>query len=251
MIARMKLGAALFVGCLACPTPARATEPTPSELQAARELFAHAEKDEDAAHWEAALDKLQRAASVKMTPGLRFHIALCEEKLGRLVDALHDYNASEVQARQSGNREVLDAVTESIAALRAHIPSLTVNIPPDAKTTAVTVDGAPLASELWGTALPVDVGPHTVRATADNRVPFSATVSTLEREAKVVDVRLLETTPTPVVASVSQPASLGPTPHLVKRGGAVVASAGTIALVGVGIASFLVAGARQSDARTS
>ena len=84
------VAAALLLGALS----ARA-DPTPGELAAARELFARAEKDEDAGRWAEALDKVRRASSVKMTAGLRFHIALCEEKLGQLVAALADYTAAE------------------------------------------------------------------------------------------------------------------------------------------------------------
>ncbi len=65
-------------------------DPSPGEIQAARDLFAKAEQDEDAGNWSAALDKLRRAASVKMTPGIRYHVGLCEEKLGQIAAALND-----------------------------------------------------------------------------------------------------------------------------------------------------------------
>ena len=35
-------------------------DPTPSELQAARDLFGKAVADEDAGHWKEALDKMKR-----------------------------------------------------------------------------------------------------------------------------------------------------------------------------------------------
>jgi hypothetical protein len=80
-------GGLVLFGLLLAPTTSRAAEPTKTELAAARDLFARAERDEDGGRWGDALDKLRRASSVKMTPGIRFHIALCEENLGQLVAA--------------------------------------------------------------------------------------------------------------------------------------------------------------------
>ncbi len=59
--------------------------------------------------------KIRRAGAVKLTPGLRFHIALCEERLGQLVAALDGYAAAQVAARAEDNHEVLDLVAEPIA----------------------------------------------------------------------------------------------------------------------------------------
>src|SRR5690349_2844775 len=99
-------------------------QPTAAELQQARELFSQAEKDERAGEWTAALEKLRRVAQIKTTPGIRFHTALCEERLDQLVSALEDYARAETQANAEHNTEVLAALKEPLASLRARIPRL-------------------------------------------------------------------------------------------------------------------------------
>ena len=78
--------------------------PTDAQIAAARDLFLAAERDEDAQRWAEALEKLQRVSVVKLTSGIRYHMALCEEHLGHLVAALRDYKAAANQARGSGCR---------------------------------------------------------------------------------------------------------------------------------------------------
>jgi len=227
---------------------AHAGEPTAAEIATARELFAQAEKDEDAGQWAAALEKLRRAGSVKVTPGIRFHVALCEEQLGQLVAALGDYAAAEAQARDERSKDVLDALSEPMAALRARVPTLTVNVPADARDATVTLDGAPLASATWATAMPVEIGTHTIVAKARARATFWASVTTAEHEAKVVNVVLAaaEVSAPPLPAPAPAPAP-EPSPP---RTAAVLASLGGVVLVGAGVASFLVAGNKQSNAET-
>src|SRR5271156_1025964 len=141
-------GVLLGLALASAPIAAIAVEPSKTELAAARDLFSRAERDEDAGRWTDALDKLRRAGTVKMTPGIRFHIALCEEKLGQLVAALADYAAADAAARSEGNKDVLDAIGDPLAALRARVPTITITLAADARGMEVTLDGLPLASGL-------------------------------------------------------------------------------------------------------
>src|SRR5262245_45898151 len=81
-----------------CPVTALA-EPTATELAVARRLFAEAVDLEHDERWELAASKLRDALAIKDTPGLRFHLAHCEEKRGHLVEAMLNYDrASELIA---------------------------------------------------------------------------------------------------------------------------------------------------------
>jgi hypothetical protein len=220
-----------------------------ADLAAAREAFAKAEKDEDAGRWDVALQEVRRAASVKMTPGLRFHTALCEEKLGQLVAALADYAAAEAQAREDGNREVLAAVAEPLADLRGRVPTLRILMPPGVKDASVTLDGTPLPGGSSATPIRIDPGKHTVEGMAPGRKPFTQGVTLAERDAATVAVTLPELSPAPPPATVLPPAA-PPAPR-VSHAGAIVASAGTVVLTGAGVASFFVAGGKQSTAETA
>src|SRR5262245_1557810 len=154
---------------------------TTAELQHARDLFAQAEKDERAGDWTAALEKLRRIGQIKLTPGIRFHTALCEEKTGQLVLALEDYARAETQASNERNSEVLSALKEPLAALRARIPRVIVRVPPDIRGAAVSLDGKPLSAGYWGAELPVEPGTHTVEARATGRRSFAKSIATPER----------------------------------------------------------------------
>ena len=75
----------------AAPRVAAAAEPTPSEISVARRLFDEGKAAEDAGRWREAIEKFRKAIAIKDTPGLRYHIAKCEEESGALVEALRNY----------------------------------------------------------------------------------------------------------------------------------------------------------------
>jgi hypothetical protein len=258
-------GGLVLFGLLLAPTPSRAAEPTKTELAAARDLFARAERDEDVGRWGDALDKLRRASSVKMTPGIRFHIALCEEKLGQLVAALGDYNAAETAARSEGNKEVLDVVADPLASLRARIPYVTIVPPADTKNVEVTLDGGPLVAGLLGVPVPVEVGAHTIAARAPGHLPFSSSVTVAEKGKPTVEVRFPAAAATAVPhanAAPGGPVIVAPTPNATTEPGpvrssgpfrvdAIATTLGAVAVVGFGVGAYFVAGGKQSSAETS
>ena len=233
--------------------PVRADH-TLTDLQNARALFAHAEADEASEEWALALAKLRGAASIKMTAGLRFHIAHCEEKLGKLVDALADYAAAETLARSERNHEVLEAIVEPVAALHVRIPTIKFAVPPEVATVQIHLDGAAVQESDWRTTiLPIDPGSHRIDARAPGRVPFSWTLIALEHEATVLDVRLPVLPPmSPSARTSVGTGGVGPNHEAERangRGGAIVATVGAMVLAGSGLGTYLVAGGAQSDAR--
>lgn len=251
---------------LAAPS-AFAADPSPTELREARELFAKAEKDEKAGDWSAALEKLRRIAQIKVTPGVRFHLALAEEKTGQLVAALADYAIAEKQATDEKNRDVLAALREPIAALQARVPRLIVKAPPDVRGLEISVDGKLLAPGLYAAEMPVDPGAHVVEAKASGRRAFTRTVTAQERDVATVDVVLEEepragTAPGPAPVdtrpSTTPTTTPGTPPASVPRDkaalgesktGAIVATVAAVAFVGAGVGAYLVADGKQSDGR--
>lgn len=136
--------------------------PTPAQLETARKLFAEAEKDQDAGHWEFALRKLQGVASIKETPGVRFHIGNCLENLGRLLAALESFQRAQSLAEDSRTKDVIDLVGPRIDQLRKRIPTLTVRVTGHAGEVSVLVDDKPLDNTLLGSPVGLDPGPHVV-----------------------------------------------------------------------------------------
>lgn len=239
-------------------------DPSPGEIQAARELFGKAEQDEDAGNWSAALDKLRRAASVKMTPGIRYHLGLCEEKLGQIAAALNDYSGAESMARDQKNREVLEIVAEPIRSLKARVPTLFVDAPAIDGLT-IELDGKSFPSGLWGIATPMDPGPHQLEARAPTKSPFSATVVLREKDATKLPIKMMDapvadkppehvkTAPvvvtTPTASAPTQPDAVQPALQTRSRVPAILTTVGAVALGGFGVAAYFIADGQAGDAQ--
>jgi len=236
--------------------------PADVEVRAARQLFADAEKDEDGGRWADALVKLRRVALVKLTAGIHYHVALCEEHLGQLASALDEYTSAEGQARAENAQDVLRLVGKRIADLGPRVPRLTIRLVPAVIDATVTLDGARLSAAVFGTALPVDPGEHRIEATAPHRPPTSRSVTVRERDMTAIDLQLAEPPPPPAPVPIAPrpaaepaPASPLPPPETAAavpteplRTGAVLATAGAVVLVGGGIAAFLAAGSAHTKA---
>ncbi|HEY3819732.1 MAG TPA: hypothetical protein VGL81_21335 [Polyangiaceae bacterium] len=253
------------MGMAFAASPAHAS-PSEVEVRAARQLFADAEKDEDGARWADALAKLRRVAQVKLTAGIHYHLALCEEHLGHLAAALDDYTAADGQARAENAQDVLRLVGKRLADLGPRVPRLSIRLVPPVADASVALDGAPLLPALFGTALPVDPGEHRVEATAPDRPSTIRTVTMHERDVTVVDLQLPRPAPAPVAAApaqarpVGEPASspASPPPALPpesseappgpSRTGAVLVTAGALVLGGAGIGAFLAGGSAHTRA---
>jgi tetratricopeptide (TPR) repeat protein len=91
---------------------AKSEEPSAAEIQVARRLFRQATEDEAAGRWQEALGKLREIENIKVTPGVLFHIAVCQQNLGRYVEALNDLGRAEELARAKGDQGGLDFVPE-------------------------------------------------------------------------------------------------------------------------------------------
>jgi hypothetical protein len=259
------LGGALLAAATATTAVVRADAgPSEADLKAARDLFTDAVKDEDAGHWVEALDKLHRVAAVKLTPGIRYHLALCDEHLGHLAAALDAFNAVQAQARIDGARDVLRLVGKHLADLGPRVPRLTIRVLPADATATVKLDGLALPASSLGTPIAVDPGVHQLEATAAPRTPAAATMTLQERDVTSIDLKLGEPAPGPVAAGGPQappaaaiaPAAVPPTAAEASslaqstqpestggpRTGAILATTGAIALAAGGVVSFVLAG---------
>src|SRR5258706_10828154 len=75
-------------------------KPDAKELSKARAKFQQATELEQAGNYSSALEVFREVGQVKMTPQVRYHIALCEEKLGHLLAALGGYELAADDAKK-------------------------------------------------------------------------------------------------------------------------------------------------------
>ncbi len=151
----------------------------------ARELAQEGIKAEKAGDYKTALDRLQKAEALYDAPVHLIHIARCQVKVGKLVDASETYRKllrSELPpGAPPAFKEAVDAGQPELDQLLPRIPKLTVNISPEGlEGLEVTVDGQPLAAVALGIPRPADPGDHTIVAKARGYHAASQTVTLKE-----------------------------------------------------------------------
>lgn len=236
-------GAALLIK----PTPC-AAEPSPTELAVARRLFEDAVRLERESRWELAASKLRDALAVKETPGLRFHLAHCEEQLGRLVEALISYDqARELIAAGHKAPDVEALLEPARRALELRVPYLLLVAPAEVERLEAELDGKPVARSVLGRPAPVNPGTHRILARAPGYADYADEVQIAEGERRTVQVNMV---PLSNEARV-EPSPARPAPELAMsrerssptqtRTYVLAAeSAFTVAALGVGIGFWMV-----------
>jgi hypothetical protein len=233
-LGRLALGAALVL-CLG-PRSAAAQDSADTSAQAlkqAREQFGQALALQTAGDWAGALSLLKEVAAVKSTPQVRFNMALCEERLGRLVAALGNYELAAADARAENADLVAEEVEGRLEALRRRIPRITVRRGEGAENAAVSLDGVAIGDQVLGTPMPADPGPHLVEATAPGFKPFRKSLRLVEQQRETVEITL-EAEPAPL------PKTSAPLPPRVQARGLrtaafVVGGAGVLSLGASGL----------------
>src|SRR5437764_12155418 len=121
---------ALAIGVMLLASTARA-DPTAEQLEAARHAFDRALALEDAHHFEEALPVFREVLAVKATPQVRFHVAYCLHKLGKLVDAGRELDKAREDAQALGPSGVplMERAMQERTDLYASTPRISVKLP--------------------------------------------------------------------------------------------------------------------------
>lgn len=249
-----KFGCCLMVlgALLAFPRRASAQEPSPTELAVARRLFNEAEALEKEERWSEAALKVREAIRIKETPGLRFHLAFCEEHMGLLVEAMNDYaRARDLIAGGMAARDVEGLLPDKQKALSRRVPSIVIVPPAGISPIRASIDGQHIAPSVLGRPAPVNPGMHRVVVSAEGYREFIADVTLTEGERRVVTAKLAR-----APSSGKRQDAAAPEPHTQKPEKSSPITARTYVLVGevavtaaslaVGV-TFLIAGSRADD----
>jgi hypothetical protein len=224
------------LGLCLLPATALAQDPVPvnsaEALKHAREQFGQALALQTAGDWAGALALLKDVAAVKSTPQVRFNMALCEERLGKLVAALGDYELAAADARAEKADNVAEEVEGRLEALRQRIPKITVSRGSGAEAAIIALDGVSLGDQVVGTPMPTDPGPHTVEAHAPGFKPFRQSLRVAEQESQSIEIVLEpEPAPPPYARIPDAPPPRGRSPvYGYVVGGVGLASLGTSAV---------------------
>lgn len=231
----LRAGAFLVAASLAFVPRAHAQ--SDEELARARGEFREAIALQAAGDFAGALAKLQSVAAVRMTPQVRFNIAVCEKNLGKLVAALGNFTLAQSEAIDQGLDDVATKAEEHIHDIRARMPKLTIVRGEGAEAATISLDGVTLGAAAIGTEMNVDPGPHVIVATQDGETRFSVTLDVAERASERVVVRWdapaavspSEPVTSPAFPDESEPAASGWTKQHSAWTAVGIGGAGTIA----------------------
>lgn len=159
---------------------------TPQELAKARTLYQQGLSLEAGGDWASALAKFEEVGRVRLTPQVRFHIALCKENLGRLNEALGDYRVAEYEAEQAKAKELAE-ITKRREQLEARIPKLVISRGAGAERARIELDGVELGDAKVGKEVSVDPGPHRIVAKLP-KGQFEESVTLAEGETKEIEL---------------------------------------------------------------
>ncbi|MBW2457967.1 MAG: hypothetical protein JRI68_25905 [Deltaproteobacteria bacterium] len=174
-------------------------EPTDEGLAAARRLFSEAKDLEKEGDWEGALAKLEKVAGVKMTPQVRFHVALCHDHLGRLVEAINGFELAAQEARALGPkaRDVAENAPARAEKLRARVANVRLEVVGTVRVSKIFIDGRAVSLALVDTEIPLDPGSHLVEVKRDGEVTHSHELELGEAESEVIELEIDDPKPPP------------------------------------------------------
>jgi hypothetical protein len=214
--------AALMVALTAGATPARAGDPADDATGIA--LFNEGRKLAAANDWEHALPKFVEAQRLHPAAAILLNIADCNEHLDRLASAWGAWKQAEIMARSVNDASREHEAAERAAALVPRLAKLAIVVPPATRLPALEVhkDGALVGEGQWGSALPIDVGSHTIEASAPGHDAWS-TVVRVETDGASASVEI----PALAVPQAQAP----PYWNGQRVGGVVLGGAGLVGLV--------------------
>lgn len=145
-----------------------------------------------------AIPKLLESHRLLPRGGTVLNLAICYHKVGRTASAHARYREALAYATKDKNDERRAMAEEALVELEPKLSRLMVIVAVDVVGLVVTLDDAPIGRAAWGTAFPVDPGPHTLTASAPTKVPFRTSVEVgAVGDSKTVTVPPLKEAPLP------------------------------------------------------
>lgn len=108
--------------------------------------------------------------------GTLLNLATCHERLGLAASAWAEFTRAAAQARQARQPEREAMAVRHIAALEPKLSRLVIGCDEPAAGETITLDGMQLGMDTIGTALPLDVGAHSIEASAPGRRTWQGSV---------------------------------------------------------------------------
>ena len=212
---------------------------------AAEALFAEGQKLVKEKKYAEACAKFAESNRLDRGAGTLIHLADCYEKNKQTASAWAAWKDASSAAQAINRQDWQKLANDRSNKLEPKLAKVTIKVPEPVDKMEVTKDGAPFAQATWNTPLPVDVGPHTIEATAPGFKP-SKTTATVSKDGEKLDVVIpkLEAMPAdPALAKTepTKPEPAKPAPKKDEDDGSGQRTVGFI-VAGVGVAGLAVGG---------
>ncbi len=234
-------GLASAVAVILGGSAARAQEPARDPV-AAEALFKAARALVDKGDYAAGCPKFEASLALNPSASTMINLARCHEREGKVATAWHDYQRALVLNRETAGeqrRRSLEAIAQKeIAALEPRVPKLSVVVERAPSGVEVQRDGTTLPAAALGEPLPIDPGPHEIRASAPGHQTETRAITLAEGQTETVALTLRPLAASGVGAGAA-PAKASEAPGGGVPAWAWVSGAAGIALVGASV-GFLI-----------
>lgn len=218
------------------PAPPRKTvvpEPEWKINQRRQVLFDEGQRLADEEKWSDALDRFREVVRLRSHPRVTLWMALCEERLGRLLRARELYLQAQAEAHAARLYDVEKSAADALHELTPRVPLIVVRLVP-AVDAEVLIDGSSVPLRDGGVF--VDPGTRRIVARAKGRKDYRAEVSIGPGEEKILNVSLVEDAPPmQLPPPIAPDRSAAPAAIAIIALGSAMTVAGTV-VTGVGVA---------------
>ncbi len=195
-------------GGAAAPEETPGVAPAGWNSKEAYDLAIAATKAQEGQRYGECIEKDKASLALDEQPRTRLHLASCEYRSNKLIDALRDSQKALEVGIQKRDAAVMKVARERVKQLIERIPKITFKPPPGNVTDlAVTFDGRPVPGDSLTKKFSIDPGKHTV--VAEGKIN-GYTAQKFEKEVEVAEAA------TVVVEIVLQPQDGALTPQQIK-----------------------------------
>jgi hypothetical protein len=182
---------------------ARAQQDNAATVEA---LFADGKRLMAAGQIAQACPKFLASYNLEQRVGTLLNLAACYEKNGQIASAWARFVEARTLAARANQAERAAFAGQHATALEARRSTLTITVNAPPAGLVVRRDGVVVDSAVYGVAVPMDGGPHTIDAAAPGKKPVTATVTVAaESDLKTYALAPLEDAPRSVSAAPLEP----------------------------------------------
>jgi hypothetical protein len=171
---------------------------------AAEALFVEAKKLAAQGKYAEACPKFAESNRLDRGAGTLIHLGDCYEKNKQTASAWATYKEAASAAQALGRRDWEKLASQRAQTLEGKLARLTIKVDPPSYALEVVRDGEKVTRASWNVAIPVDIGTHTVDASAPGYKPYKTT-ATVRKDGESVEVAVPALEAEPAQAAAPKP----------------------------------------------